>query len=99
VSKPKTVSRQEGEVRLKLTSKEPTRLSDDLSHAPVESSRDSMRFVLLNGKGERTGIITLVSDGRTIRGYRSALRPATGRPQRRLDTLLLDELQLALAEK
>ncbi|MFT4555520.1 MAG: hypothetical protein ACKVII_10440 [Planctomycetales bacterium] len=84
---------------LKLTSKELTRLSDDLGHAPVESSRDSMRFVLLNGKGERTGIITQVYDGRKIRGYRSALRPSTGRPQRRLDTLLLDELQLALAEK
>lgn len=60
---------------LKLTSKELTRLSDDLGHAPVESSRDSMRFVLLNGRGERTGIITQVFEGRKIRGYRSALRP------------------------
>jgi len=58
-----------------------------------------MRFVLLNGKGERTGIITQVFDGRKIRGYRSVFRNSTARPQRRLDTLLLDELQLALAAK
>ncbi|MDA0282226.1 MAG: hypothetical protein O3B13_14975 [Planctomycetota bacterium] len=84
---------------LKLTTKELTRLSDDLGHAPVESSRDVMRFVLLNGKGERTGIITQVFDGRKVQGYRSVLRASTVRPQRRLDTLLLDELQLALIEK
>ena len=84
---------------LKLTNKELTRLSDDLGHAPIESSRDFMRFVLLNGKGERTGIITQVFDGRKIRGYRSVFRNSTARPQRRLDTLLLDELQLALAAK
>jgi hypothetical protein len=84
---------------LTLTSKELTRLSDDLGHAPIESSRDSMRFVLLNGKGERTGIITQVFDGRKIRGYRSVFRNSTARPQRRLDMLLLEELQLAFAAR
>lgn len=84
---------------LQLTAKELTRLSDDLGHAPVETSRDVMRFVVLNGKGERTGVITQVLYGKRIVGYRSVLRDEVARPQRRLDTLLLEELQLALAAK
>jgi hypothetical protein len=58
-----------------------------------------MRFVLLNGKGERTGIITQVFDGRKIRGYRSVFRNSTARPRRIRGSLIPVELKLAIASR
>ena len=79
-----------------LTSKELTRLSDDLDQPPVETLRGLVNFVFLNTQGERTGVIALVRYGKKGRGYRSLLRDSEEKPQRTVDALLLEELKRAL---
>jgi len=82
-----------------LTSKELTRLSDDLDHPPVETLRGLVNFVFLNALGERTGVISQVRYGKKGRGYRSLLRDSEEKPQRSVDTPLLEELKRALDPK
>ena len=83
---------------LKLSLKELTRLSDDLNHSPVETSRGSIRIVVLDSQGSRTGVITSISRATsTTQRYRSVLRDPTGTPQRNLDSLLISELKLVAA--
>lgn len=81
---------------LKLSRKELTRLADDLNQSPVEASQGSLRMVILDPHGDRTGVIMSFSPaGSSRRRYLSVLRDPAGRPQTHLTSLLIAELELA----
>lgn len=82
----------------KLTSKDLTRLADDLNQPPVESTHGLMRYVILNGAGERTAVIILLRN--SIRSpYRSILSDEPEKAHRGGATLLLAEMKQSLATR
>lgn len=82
----------------KVSSKELTRLTDDLNHSPVERANGYMRYVILNGAGDRTAVITMLRN--SVRSpYRSILSDDPDKIHRGGASLLLVEMQRALTGK
>lgn len=80
----------------KVSSKELTRLTDDLNHSPVERTNGYMRYVILNGAGERTAVITMLRN--SVRSpYRSILSEEPEKVHRGGATLLIAEMKKAMA--
>lgn len=82
----------------KVTRKELTRLSDDLNHDPPQRTKGAVRYVLINGQGERTGIIALVQSG-SRNSYRSILGAEPEKSHRTAGALLIGEMKHALVRQ
>ena len=79
----------------KLSTKDLTRLTDDLYQSPVEDSHGLLRYVILNGAGERIAVLVMLRN--SVRSpYRSILSDDPDKAHRGGATLLLNEMRQAL---